>query len=81
MTGIQMTEITTRTITNARPTTSNSESDAFLRILVQISMVKMVDAELKMDVRDDIRAAIITANIMPRRPENIQVRENKISFH
>ena len=28
----------------------------------------MVDAELKIDVRDDIKAANITANIIPRNP-------------
>ena len=36
--------------------------------LVQISMVNMVDDELKMEVREDMRAAIITASIMPRAP-------------
>ena len=34
-----------------------------------MSMVKMVEEELKMEVREDIRAANITANIMPRAPE------------
>ena len=29
-------------------------------------MVKMVEEELKMDVREDIRAANITANIIPK---------------
>ena len=33
-----------------------------------MSIVNMVDAELKIDVRDDISAANITANIMPRNP-------------
>ena len=36
--------------------------------LVHISMVNMVDEELKMEVREDMRAAIITASIMPRAP-------------
>ena len=31
-------------------------------------MVKMVDEELKMDVNEDIRAASMTANIMPLIP-------------
>ena len=31
-------------------------------------MVKMVDEELKMDVNEDIRAANMTANIMPLTP-------------
>ena len=34
----------------------------------QMSIVKMVVAELKMEVCDDISAAIITANIKPRAP-------------
>ena len=51
------------------PTTSSSISVAFLRILLQMSMVKMVELELKMDVREDISAAIITAIMIPRRPE------------
>ena len=34
-----------------------------------MSMVKMVDAELKIDVSDDIKAANITANIKPLIPE------------
>lgn len=34
-----------------------------------MSMVKMVDAELKMEVNDDINAANITANMRPRNPE------------
>ena len=32
-------------------------------------MVKMVDEELKMEVREDMRAANITASIIPRAPE------------
>lgn len=31
-------------------------------------MVKMVEAELKMEVREDMRAAIITASISPANP-------------
>ncbi len=33
-------------------------------------MVKMVEAELKTEVREDMRAAIITASISPRSPAN-----------
>ena len=33
-----------------------------------MSMVKMVDDELKMEVREDMRAASITANMRPRTP-------------
>jgi len=39
--------------------------------LVQMSIVKMVEAELKTEVREDMRAAIMTANIRPLRPVNI----------
>lgn len=35
---------------------------------VYMSMVKIVDDELKIEVRDDISAANMTANIRPRRP-------------
>jgi hypothetical protein len=34
-------------------------------------MVKMVEAELKMEVKEDISAANMTANISPRRPTGI----------
>lgn len=34
-------------------------------------MVKIVEEELKMEVRDDIRAAIMTANINPLSPSGI----------
>lgn len=61
----------TRNTTNARPTMSNSFSVEFFLNLVQTSIVKMADAELKMDVRDDIKAAIITANINPAKPVKI----------
>lgn len=55
--------------TKLRPTISNSMSVACLRILVQMSMEKMVAEELKMEVREDMRAASITASISPERPE------------
>ena len=40
-------------------------SDAFLLILLQMSIVKIVELLLKIEVKDDIRADIITANINP----------------
>ena len=43
-------------------------SDALPRNLVQMSIVKIVDAELKTDVKEDMRAAIITASIRPLNP-------------
>lgn len=50
------------------PTISNSLSvDCFL-IRFHISMVKRVEALLKMDVKELITAAIITATIRPRMP-------------
>ena len=69
MTGIQMMEMITMMSTNARPTINSSTSLAFLRILVHMSIEKMVEEELKMEVREDMRAANITANIIPDRPE------------
>jgi len=38
------------------------------RMRCQMSMVKMVDEELNTDVSEDIRAAIIAANIRPFKP-------------
>ncbi len=35
-----------------------------------MSMVKMVEAELKTEVREDMRAAIMTASIRPLSPAN-----------
>lgn len=56
------------------PTNISSHSDARLLKLFHRSMVKMVLELLKMEVREDMRAAIITAIISPRRPgrENTQ---------
>ena len=56
---------------NHLPTISSSLSVGFPLNLVQMSIVKIVDAELKTEVREDMRAAIITANIRPRAPVNI----------
>ena len=49
------------------PTIISSISEAFLRILLQMSIVKIVDPLLNMEVSDDIRADIITANIKPKK--------------
>jgi len=65
-------DITTRTTTNALPTIINSQSLHFGRILLQISIVKITLLELKIDVNDDISAAIMTANINPRAPGGIK---------
>ena len=46
----------------------SSLTDAVVRIRFQMSMVNSVDAELKMESRSDIRAAIITDIIRPRKP-------------
>ena len=36
-----------------------------------MSMVKMVELELKMEVREDMRAASMTASMRPRTPTGI----------
>ena len=41
-----------------------------------MSMVKSVDDELKMEEREDIKAATITANIRPLRPSGISFSTN-----
>ena len=69
MIGIQATLTATKTSTKERPTTKSSLSDGRPLIRVQMSMVKMVEEELKMEVREDISAAIITASIIPLAPE------------
>ena len=51
-----------------RPTIRSSISEAFFRMRVQISMVKIVEDELKIDVNELISAANITANMRPVRP-------------
>jgi hypothetical protein len=43
-----------------------------------MSWAKMVEAELKMEVREDIRAANMTANMRPRRPTGINSFTNKM---
>lgn len=51
-----------------RPTSNSSRSPARGLSRLQMSMVKSVLLLLKMDVSDDMSAAIITAIISPRRP-------------
>ena len=76
ITGIQSTDIITIPRTEDLPTISCSIStwrellvrQALRRITAQMSIVKMVDAELKTEVSEDIRAANITDSIRPRRP-------------
>ena len=43
-------------------------SDGFFLNRVQMSIVKIVELELNIDVRELIRAAIITASIIPESP-------------
>ena len=68
MIGIQAMLMATRKMTKVLPTTRSSVSEGLFLTLVQMSIVKMVDDELKIEVREDIRAAIITASIRPRAP-------------
>ena len=58
----------TRKMTKVRPTTSSSVSEGRVRTSGQMSIVNIVEEELKMEVREDISAAIITASIRPRAP-------------
>lgn len=50
------------------PTSSSSFSEARGRCFFQMSMVKSVELLLKMEVSEDIRAAIMTAIMSPRKP-------------
>lgn len=50
------------------PTSRSSLSEALGRCFFQMSMVKSVELLLKMEVNDDMSAAIITAIMSPRRP-------------
>ena len=68
MTGIQMTEIKTKKSTKIRPTITFSFSEGFFLNIVHTSTVKIVDAELNMDVKEDIKAANMTPNMAPRKP-------------
>lgn len=51
------------------PTTISSLLEAFFLISVQMSRVNMVLLELNTEVKEDIRAANITASIRPLKPE------------
>ena len=75
ITGIQITDTATSTITKHRPTKSFSSSLAFLRIFDHTSIVKIVDAELKIEVSEDMSAANITAIIMPDSPGDISCED------
>ena len=55
----------------------SSIGEGFVLISFQMSMVKIVDDELKMDVKEDIKAANITASIRPRRPG---INDNTVVF-
>ena len=68
MIGIQAKLIATNTKTTNLPTTRSSYSLAFGRIIRYISTVKMVELELKIELRDDVRAANITDMMNPRKP-------------
>ena len=63
----------TKTRTKTLPAKSSSFCEAFGRNLPQISIVKIVDEELKIDVREDIKAANMTANMRPRTPEGMAI--------
>ena len=65
MTGIQATEIAKRTTTKLLPTNTSSMGLAAFRTSFHTSMVKIVEAELKIEVRLDIKAASMTANMRP----------------
>lgn len=86
MTGIHKTETMTMAKTDALPTMSCSIStvrgcmpfQTLRRSTAQMSIVKIVDAELNTDVREDIKAANITDSINPRNPGTIFKRIDKI---
>lgn len=52
---------------------SSSMSVALLRNFFQISIVKMVEELLKMDVSEDMSAANITDSIIPRAPTGMSL--------
>uniref|UniRef100_A0A0B6ZRS2 Uncharacterized protein n=1 Tax=Arion vulgaris TaxID=1028688 RepID=A0A0B6ZRS2_9EUPU len=58
-------------ITHNLPTIISSTSVAFFLILLHISIVNIVLLLLKIEVREEIRADIITDNIRPRSPAGI----------
>jgi hypothetical protein len=59
-------------MTKTLPTIMSSQSFELGRILRQISMVKIALLELNIDVSEAMRAAIITANMIPRAPGGIR---------
>ncbi len=61
------------------PTIMSSRSVAFGLMRVQMSMVNKVLLLLKMEAKDDMRAANITANIRPRKPaqRNIRMKDGR----
>ena len=64
-------DTTTKTTTNILPTIINSQSFDFGLILFQMSIVNIALLELKIEVKEDIKAAIITANMSPLAPGGI----------
>ena len=73
----------TRKMTKVLPTTSSSVSEGLFLTLVQMSRVKMVEDELKIEVSEDMRAAIITASIRPRAPvstNSLYRHKNKTNY-
>lgn len=58
---------------------SNSISEGFFRIRVQMSMVKMVEDELKIEVKELIKAASMTDNIKPVNPVALSKRCSRLS--
>ncbi len=72
MIGIQNIDTTARIRVKTRPIIRSSQSFALGLSFFQISIVNMALPELKTDVRDDINAAITTANIRPRAPIGIK---------
>ena len=67
-TGIQITVIMTRKTMNILATMICSVCDGLLLRRFQMSIVKMVVAELNTEVKEDIRADIMAANISPASP-------------
>ncbi len=55
------------------PTIMSSFSSDFGLKNLQISNVKRVEEELKIDVKDDIKAASTAANIRPRKPTKLSL--------
>lgn len=58
-----------------RPTIMSSLSVACGLMRVQMSMVNSVLLLLKMEAKEDMRAASITANISPRSPAQTDIRK------